>query len=305
MDFLWHRKRYPTELTVDAHSVCNATCVTCPYPKLSQVLDHGKMDWDLYTKIIDDFEGICRREGFRGSLSYCNMSEPTILKNFFDYLEYAYRKGCFSVYFNTNMSFLTPAFIDRLVAENVLPDIHLNIMSLDKDQYEEFMGIDFETTMENLEYLVEHYDTRQVDAGVLSPPLNGNGVKEFQIFFKKRKVKTYVVKARDRAQNVLDEIHPIINKTYGCRKNRPLRRMLVTHDGRVFLCCEDMANEVILGDLREESVEEVWNSEKCREILEIIYEGKSANPNFICYRCVHGVKKKPTFLHEAMGWDPD
>jgi radical SAM protein with 4Fe4S-binding SPASM domain len=268
-------------------------------------MDHGRMAWDLYTKIIDDFEDICRREGFQGHLSYCNMSEPTVLKNFFDYLEYAYRKGCFYVYFNTNVSLLTPVFIDRLVAENVLPAIHLNIMSLQKEQYEEFMGIEFETTLKNLEHLAKHYDTDRVDAGVLSPPLNGDRVKEFQEFFKKRKIKTYVGKARDRAQNTLEEVHPITDKMFGCRANRPSRRMMVTYDGRVFLCDEDMANDVILGDLEKESIEEVWNGQRFREILQIIYEGKPTDPNFICYRCVNAVKVKPTFLQRSMGWDPE
>ena len=51
-------EEWPGALLIDITNRCNAKCVWCPNPDLTNV---GAMDMDVYRKIIDDF-------GFRGGV---------------------------------------------------------------------------------------------------------------------------------------------------------------------------------------------------------------------------------------------
>ena len=293
MRTLKFRKPYPTKITIDAHTACNATCTICPYPKLTRQISHGIMEWGLFQKVLGDFQDICRRYRFVGTVSFCNMSEPTILRNFFDYLKYVHDRK-FNVYFNTNVSYLTPTFVDRLISEKVFCGIHLNILSLEKEKYEEIMGLKFDPMMTNLKYLAGHYPTSLLDVGFEKTLMTNEELKEARIFFKGLGIKVYEYIARDRAQNLIDKTHPITEMAYGCLADRPIYRMMVAYDGRVYLCDEDMAQEVIFGDLRKQAIEEVWNGAALKKILEVIYGEQRGEKNFLCYRCVNA-KTTPNF----------
>ena len=281
------------KVTIDAHTACNATCTICPYPKLSRQISHGIMEWNLFEKVVADFQSICQRHRFTGTVSFCNMSEPTILRNFFDYLRYVYDRK-FNVYFNTNVSHLTPAFVDRLLSEKILCGIHLNILSLTKRSYEEIMGLKFDPMMTNLKYLAGHYPTSLLDVGLEKTLMAKEELAEARRFFRNLKIKVYEYIGRDRAQNLLDQTEPITEMMYGCLADRPIYRMMVAYDGRVYLCDEDMAQEVVFGNLKTQTIEEVWNGSEAKKLLEVIYGKRQGEKNFICYRCVNA-KRTPPF----------
>ena len=78
------------------------------------------------------------------------------------------------------------------------------------------------------------------------------------------------------------------NKLKECKKTLPLRDMVVTFNGDVVLCCEDMARKVILGNLNQKSIQEVWNSDQAEDILGRIFLGKPSTGDFICKTCEFG-----------------
>jgi len=250
------------------------------------------MDWHLYEKVVADFEELCHRHRFVGTISFCNMSEPTILRNFFDYLRYVYDKK-FNVYFNTNVSYLTPAFVDRLISEKIFCGIHLNILSLTKENYEKIMGLKFDPMMTHLKYLAGHYPPSLLDVGLEKTLVTKEELADARRFFKTLGIKVYEYIGRDRAQNLLDQTAPITETLYGCLADRPIYRMMVAYDGRVYLCDEDMAQEVVFGNLKTQTIEEVWNGREAQKLLEVIYGQRQGEKNFICYRCVNA-KKTPS-----------
>ena len=250
------------------------------------------MEWRLFEKVVEDFEELGRRRRFVGTVSFCNMSEPTILRNFFDYLKYVYDRK-FDVYFNTNVSHLTPAFVDRLLSEKILCGIHLNILSLTKENYEKIMGLKFDPMMVNLKYLASHYPTSLLNVGLETTLMTHEELVDAGRFFKTLGIKVYEYVGRDRAQNLLDKTAPLTQRMYGCLADRPIYRMMVAYDGRVYLCDEDMAQEVVFGNLKTQTIEEVWNGPEAQKLLEVIYGQSQGEPNFICYRCVNAQRTPP------------
>jgi hypothetical protein len=63
------RNDFPIGLIVDIHDYCNAKCRMCPCESLRHTLRQGRMDWNLYTKIIDDFSALIMRYQFPGTLT--------------------------------------------------------------------------------------------------------------------------------------------------------------------------------------------------------------------------------------------
>jgi sulfatase maturation enzyme AslB (radical SAM superfamily) len=45
--------RFPFSLNIQSKSLCNGRCSICPYPKVSRHFDQGAMEWDLFSRIID------------------------------------------------------------------------------------------------------------------------------------------------------------------------------------------------------------------------------------------------------------
>ena len=58
------RLPYPTGIILDIHNYCNARCIICPYTKLQKKIPQGIMSWELYTKIIDDYQHLMENSGF-------------------------------------------------------------------------------------------------------------------------------------------------------------------------------------------------------------------------------------------------
>lgn len=42
---------------IQTHSFCNAKCIMCPYETTRKVKDQGWMEWELFTKVVDDLIG--------------------------------------------------------------------------------------------------------------------------------------------------------------------------------------------------------------------------------------------------------
>jgi radical SAM protein with 4Fe4S-binding SPASM domain len=288
------RKPYPTKLTLDINTQCNARCAICPYPTLKDQLSHGVMDWDLYRKIIDDFSTICYSRRIMGELSFCNMSEPTLLPNLPDYIRYAREKGCFTIYFNTNGSNLSPKLIDTFIRERTYPAMHLNIMVFSKENYARVMGLDFDRLVGNLKYLIEKYPHRLVDIGFFTELMGAGEAEAAREFFKDTKVLLHLATdVSDRASNV--ELPDVLSgfrskskeRFFGCSKNRPIHRMHVNYDGRAYLCDQDMSLVTDFGNLKEKSIEEVWNGEAMMKALKILYgqAGPDTADTLPCHKC--------------------
>lgn len=62
-----------------------------------------------------------------------------------------------------------------------------------------------------------------------------------------------------------------------------INMMVIRADGNIVLCCNDVNEHHILGNVEEEDLESVWNKPKFRELRHDIRRGRYALP--ICKRC--------------------
>jgi organic radical activating enzyme len=277
------RNEYPVGLIVDIHDYCNAACKMCPYESLKHTLDLGKMDWALYTKIVDDFSTLIDRYKFRGMMTYCNMGEPFLENNLAQYVRYAEERGV-SVYLNTNASLMTPHKIDLLIRSGFQGSFNISFHAATANLYKKIMGLEIKDSENNIAYLINHYNRKKISFNVIDynwPVEEETNVRDF---FYRWGFDIKINKPISRAGLVLNQ-RKHVRRLAGCDPGRVLYQMVVCHNGDVLLCCNDMSRKEIVGNMANHTVQEVWNGTVFKEYLERIYSGKSATGNIICNWC--------------------
>lgn len=281
---LSRRLPYPCGLLIDIHSYCNAECIICPYPQLSKKNTMGIMQWDLYKKIIDDYSQMMDIYSFKGVLGYCQMGEPFIVKDIAKWTKYAIDCGIL-LYFNTNASLLYPDILHSLLDVGFTGRFNISFHGMTKEVYEKTMHLDYENTMKNINYLLEKYPVEKISINAVSFEWPPNEDKKLLEYWKKMGIHVTISKALSRC-GLVPGIKQISKKRIaGCLTERVFFEMVISFNGDVVLCCHDMAREVILGNLNNSSIYEVWNGRRFQGILEAMYKGVSLPSTFICQRC--------------------
>ncbi len=287
--FLYRAKDYPVRLIVDIHSYCNARCVMCPYPSYSRKQPQGQMPWSMYTHIIDEFGEIGKQYNFHPSLTYCSMAEPFLADDLAHYVDYALKKNI-QVHLNTNAAAMSAQKVDELLATGFSGMIHISFHGISRNVYHRITGLDYDTVMENTRYLMENYDTERICIRGVDDDWP-EGEKELWFnFWEPWGVKLEYLKPISRCGLVKRLKHIKANpnqkvRLYGCRYNHPLVEMVILFDGRAVMCCQDMAREVIWGNVAQDGILNVWNAPLRRNLVSALYSGKELNQNFLCSRC--------------------
>ncbi|MEW6739997.1 MAG: radical SAM/SPASM domain-containing protein [Nitrospirota bacterium] len=286
------RLPYPSNLILDIHSYCNASCKTCPYHDLSKDLTMGIMEEGLFKKIIDEFSSIVKKYPIRGHVLFCNMGELFIDPNVFEKISYVLNSGL-KLVIQTNAFLLTPERTDRLISTGFQGPIYISCHGITPKVYRQVMGLDINKTLKNIDYLIEHYPKERIQIRAIPYKWPIGEVIKVKRYWKERGIRVKIFLPNSRTGLVPDcsswNLKYPGEKLKGCKKTLPLRDMVVSFDGDAVLCCEDMGRRAVLGNLKESSVQEVWNSERAKDILEKIFLGKPSERDFICKTCEFGV----------------
>jgi len=283
------RAPYPKQLIVDIHSYCNAKCEICPYPDLKKKLPMGIMDETLFIKIIDDFSGLGTKYDFQGSVLFCNMGELFVHKNIaVDRMKYVLKSGLdFNI--QTNAALLSPDMIEILKSIGFKGAITISFHGISPAVYKRVMGLDISRTLKNIDYLLKNYPKERV--GIQSIPYRWprGEARRVRAFFRPKGIGVRMALPNNRA-GLLPDIRVYDRESLaGCKADRPLGEMVICFDGDVVLCCNDMGREEIIGNLRNSSIEEVWNGELMMGKIGQVYCNQPSPHDFICRKCEFGI----------------
>ena len=285
------RLPYPSNLILDIHSYCNASCKVCPYASLSKKLSMGMMEEWLFKKIVDEFSLISRNFPIRGHVIFCNMGELFIDHDIFNKISYVLDAGLDMV-IQTNAYLLTPEKTLKLLSTGFKGSIYISCHGITPEVYRGVMGIDIENTLENINFLLEHYPKEKIQIRAIAYKWPIGEVRKVKRYWKKRGVSVKIFLPNSRTGLVEDCLSWRLkypgNKLKGCKKTLPIRDMVVAFNGDAVLCCEDMGRKVVLGNLKNKSIQDVWNSKTAIDIVENVFAVKPSEDDFICKSCEFG-----------------
>jgi MoaA/NifB/PqqE/SkfB family radical SAM enzyme len=256
--------RFPDRIQIQTKSGCNASCWFCPNEETLPVLDHGDMEWDLFTKIVDE---VVRHPVKR--ISPYLMNEPLLDKEIARKIRYiADRKprGC-RIRINTNASKLTEAKSRELI-ESGLDQMHVSFHGMTKETYEKSMPrMQYERNLEN----VLGFLRIQEELGQTKPKLKITFVKtkltapeveDLKRFWGERGVGVAVQALANRGDKRIQEtgLEPAAWRPFTwC--SELMQQGFIVWNGDLVLCCADWRRVHVLGNCRERTIESIWNDE--------------------------------------------
>jgi len=282
-----NRPPYPKQMIVDIHSFCNAKCAICPYDDLKSKNKMGMMDESLFVKIIDDFSHLSKIYKFNGNVIFCNMGELFFTKDVIERIKYVLKSGLrFNI--QTNAALMSDIMVDRLLESGFSGAITISCHGISPDVYQHVMGLDIRATLKNIDYLISRYPKNRIQIQAIPHEWPKGEARRVRNYWQRKGIALRMPLPNNRG-GLLPSIKTRCKKALvGCRAGRPLGEMVVCFNGDVILCCNDMGQQEIVGNLARNTIEEVWNGDAFLNRIEKIYCGKASDYDFICKMCEFG-----------------
>ena len=263
---------FPKQVWIENTNHCNATCVMCP--REHQTREKRIMSFDLYEKLIKE---ISQYSDTVERIHMHNFGEPLLDKRLPERIKLAKDHGIKHVYFVTNASLLNSKTALNLI-ESGLDEFKISFYGANESSYNSIMrDLDFNTTLKNVR---NFFDLRKslnaskpkVILQLMPQSLNdANLEKKWVNLFKEYiddgigdRLNYYELhnygEGRDYVEIGSQNIRSVCHW--------PWDVMVILQDGSVTACCMDFNGKIILGNVNEQSIYDIWHGEKYRKIRE-------------------------------------
>ena len=273
---------YPPCVQIEPVSICNYKCVFC-YQAVKTISKKksgymGYMDMDLFKKVIDELEGNVE------SITLASRGEPTLHKHLGKMLEYMNGKFL-AVKINSNASVLT----DRLIQTILSSDIQTMVFSIDaadKDLYEKLrVNGKFDKILKNVERFNEIKEKEYPNSRVTTriSGVKVNEIQDVQEMIDMWSVYADIIAFSNYTPWESSYENPVNNITLPCTEL--WRRLFVWWDGKVNPCDVDYKSELSVGNIRDNTISNLWKSGKYKELRKQ-HETKFRKNISPCNKCV-------------------
>ncbi len=278
---------FPEDVLFETVSGCNARCTFCPNGNGGSKIPQGRMDWELFTKIIDE----SLRHPVKRISPYL-MNEPLLDRGLAKKIRYIAdrRTNGVSLKINTNAALLDEEAARGLI-DSGLDRLNISCHGISKVAYEESMkGLRLETTLANVDRFLE---LRRA-AGCKKPRVTVTMVKtkiieqeipQIKQYWGARGVSVHIRQLENRASAAIagKGIEASGWKNFSWCKRLFSQANILTN-GDMILCCVDYGYTTVLGNVGQTSLKDVWNSEKARDIRRRFLRGDMEG--LLCGACL-------------------
>ena len=246
---------FPRELVVELSNKCNLDCIMCKRTGMKR--KQGNMPFKLFKKIIDQVPSFVELVDFDHS------GESMLNPDFFKMLKYCKDRNL-KVQVSSNFSHLTKKQIGSLI--NLPPDLlTISFDGAKKEAYEKIRkGADYDKTLKNIKYYLKN---RKRPSYVIIQTLymdeTAPQIRDFINKWKEEEIDSIRIKplmSRHNKKTTLENYLFLPTKNKKCIM--PWNRLVIYWDGTVVPCCYDCDSLSILGNLKKQSINEVWNNNK-------------------------------------------
>lgn len=277
-------------VSLEASTVCNQACYFCPV-SVDRREDHF-MSMEFYEEIVAQLAA--HRSTLEG-VSMIHYNEPTADKRFVDQVRVLKRYGLPPAVL-TNATGLTPARVDAILEMGGLCYLSINLSTLDRERYQRDRGGDhLPLVLRHLDYFKDKPLAPKMDIAVLG---SGDEVhrKDFEAIrdrFSGSRFQVHFYEVMDRAGAVPVGLHPLgrNQRLCGCEQtgSRPVQWVHVNPQGQCVLCCQDYHDRYVVGDLHEETLDEILAGPRMSLMRRWVYGMEPAPEDFICRHCIYAL----------------
>ena len=287
----------PVTINVELTNNCNLKCPQCLSGSGDMQRGRGYMKPELFQRIISEL-----KPGLY-TISLYFQGEPMLHPDFFEFLGYC--RGINSVV-STNGHFLTPDNCEKIVLSG-LRRIIVSVDGIDQQTYSAYrVNGNLSKVVDGLDCLCktrkQHHSSLKTEIQVLVNRNNENQIplikklarsvdasvklKSMQII-RNQEISSWLPSARKFRRYRIQGNEFVIKSSLPDRCGRLWFNPVITWDGKVLPCCFDKDAEYVMGDLAEESFEDIWNGPKFRMFRKSILTGRHMID--ICNNCTSGL----------------
>ncbi|MBL0743343.1 radical SAM/SPASM domain-containing protein [Chryseolinea lacunae] len=293
----------PISLSFEPTTSCNLRCPECPSGLRSFTRPTGMLQEQLFRKVIDQVAPTL------SYLTFYFQGEPFLHPQFLDMVKYASQKGIYTAT-STNAHYLKDD-VAKATVQSSLDRLIISIDGTSQDTYQNYrIGGSLNKVLEGtqnilrwkkelksktphviFQFLVVKPNEHQIpEVYALADQLGVDDVvlKTAQIYDYKNGSPLMPTQDRySRYRQTSDGTYALKNKLMNeCWKM--WHSCVVTWDGKVVPCCFDKDAHFVLGDLNENTFEEIWNSDKYNAFRASLLRSRSEIE--ICKNCTEGTK---------------
>jgi radical SAM protein with 4Fe4S-binding SPASM domain len=280
---------FPIAACFNVHSVCNEACVMCPYDDYSKITEHRVMQDIVFDKIINEFI-LCGGK----ILTFNNFSDIFAHASGIKFIERIFKFPEIELYIVTNGLNMKPTYIDKIIDIGFTGITYISCHAFSQDTFKKVTQRDgFYNVLNNITYLAKKHphperiivqyavDYSSIDEVIQAQEYWGKLGVSLNLF----NTHTFAGNSQHREENFRSSVLAGC-KGWGHDAGQPFYQIVIQANGDVTLCCHDLANSVVLGNVTENSIYEVWNSEKFYQVIGRIYLNNGHNDmDLICRKC--------------------
>jgi radical SAM protein with 4Fe4S-binding SPASM domain len=271
----------PVTLAIESTAKCNLSCPMCLRARI--YFQPRNMELSVFRKIIDD-----GKDFLEFAVPY-GAGEPLMNPQIFDMIAYCTQMGVPSL-ISTNATMLSEKYSRRLI-EAGLNQIIFAFDGATRETYETYRrGAKFDQVYKNiLTFLRVKKEMRSKIFCIIQAVALKENLSEIPEI-----VRMWRCEGIDEVRVKNDEVHDEGSAIPGNRKRRSsLKRhcyhlwrgpMYIHNDGTFFPCCYSYPYEPI-GNIKKNSITEIWNSEKIVQMREAHLRGEAGKYE-VCANCV-------------------
>jgi radical SAM protein with 4Fe4S-binding SPASM domain len=258
---------------------------------VSRKLAQGEMEWSLFQRVVDQLPS----GPLPSSVIFELHNEPLLDRRILEFVSYVKsarpEKRCSIV---TNGELL-----DRFSAAEILQSglnrLTVSLNAHSRETYERLnAGLSYERVMENVSVVLsDERLRRRVTLSYVATRDNLDEVRTAMAAWRRQGVATRVIEVANRTGLVdnYDGIRlasrfygeslgprvwgPLISRVgrlTGCVN--PFRQLNILFNGECIICCHDWNRATVIGDVRTQTLEEVWNSPRINEVRRLVLRKK-------------------------------
>lgn len=273
---------YPPYLQIEPSSICNYRCVFCFETDKTFTNKKngfmGTMDVNLFKTIIDQAENNIE------FISIASRGEPLVNKNIDKMLEYTEGKFL-NLKLNTNASLLNEKFIHAILSGGVKTIVFSADAAEEKLYSRLRVNGELKKVVKNIELFNDirqkSYPKSKIISRVSGVKFNDEQNIDTMENFWKKMVDQVAFVDYNPWENIYDKDPSNISKP--C--SDLWRRMFIWWDGKVNPCDSDYKSKLLIGNIKENNISELWKSKNYEEYrsLHISNNRKNLYP---CNNCI-------------------
>lgn len=279
---------FPLYLQIEHTGKCNLHCRTCiqgiPEIREKYSKDFKPLELDLYEKILKEAE-----KYHCPSIAFHNNDEPLLLNDLEKRIRMAKKAGFIDIIMTTNANLLFPERTEKLLGSG-LTKINFSLDACEEDDYKKLrIGGNFTQTLKNIEYFMEQRKKAELKlpitrATCVLSKLTADKMAQFKKFWEK-KVDMVEFQNFQAISGYTEDLKPKgakIDRKFTC--NAPWQQLVIRANGDILPCCSFYGTEMVVGNIKKDSIYDVWNSLRVKRIREELLKN---NFNFspACRKC--------------------